>query len=356
MAELREVYDRVTEQRPPAPGALVRQRDRQHRSLRNRKLGTIALSAALVVAAILVVVLVGTEATNRGKRTNEPAVQPTVSPTPGAYLFNLETGQSTRVGGIESPGYLSPGIAVSRDGSMVAYSGNDPGGRLVIYVANADGTNIRPLEKTARFGAAVGPEFSPDGTQIVYQAKGPGNVAGDIVVVDVATGATTRVTDLEPAYSSLWYMGPHFAPDGRTIFFTSPRTPIASPGWDFWSVPASGGTPGLVLRGAIGGRISPDGRKIAYFEPNPSHDVPLRGDMWLADADGSNPRPVTGVRGDVFSARWSPDGTKIAYTEQASKSAYVVDLATGEVTRVLDDITEGFPEWVDDHTWIVGEN
>jgi Tol biopolymer transport system component len=354
MPELREVYFMVTEQRSPAPGALDRQRDRQHRSLRNRKLGTIALSAALVVAAILVVVLAGTDATNGGRRTNEPAVRPTVSPPPAAYLFDLDTGQRARVGGIESPGFMSPWIAVSRDGSMVAYSGNDPDGKLVIYVATADGTNIRPLEKTARFGPAVGPQFSPDGSQIVYQAKGPGNVAGAIFVVDVATGATTRVTDVEPAFSSLWYMGPHFGPDGRTIFFTLPRTVLSGEGWDLWSVPVSGGTPNVVVRGAIGGRLSPDGRRLAYFEPNPSH--PLRGDMWLADADGSNPRRVTGVQGDVFSARWSPDGTRIAYTAHASRSAYVVDLTTGEVTKVLDDIRDGFPEWVDNHTWIMGEN
>jgi Tol biopolymer transport system component len=356
MPELREVYSMVTEQRSPAPGALERQRDRQHRSLRNRKLGTIALSAALVVVAILVVVLAGTDATDRGTQTNEPAHRPTVSPTPGVYLFDLDTGQSTRVEGIESPGYPSPGIAVSRDGSMVAYAGNDPGGRLVIYVANADGTNVRPLEKTARFGAAVGPAFSPDGSQIVFQAKGPRNVAGAIFVVDVATGATTRVTDLEPAFDDLWYMGPHFGPDGRTIFFTLPRTVIAERGWDLWSVSVSGGTPELVLRGAIGGRISPDGRRIVYFEYNPSGGNGFLGDMWLADADGSNPQRVTGVQGDVFSARWSPDGTRIAYTERASRSAYVVDLTTGEVTKVLDDITDRLPEWVDDHTWIVGEN
>jgi Tol biopolymer transport system component len=355
MPELREVYDLVTEQRPPVPGALGRQRDRQQRSLRNRKLGTIALSAALVVVAILVVVLAGTDAIHQGTQTNEPAHQPTVSPTPGAYLFDLDAGQSTRIGGVESPGYQSPGIAVSRDGSMLAYAGHDPGGRLVIYVANADGTDIRPLEKTARDGAAVGPRFSPDGSQIVYQAKGPGNLAGDIFVVDVAAGTTTRVTDLDPGYSTLWYMGPQFGPDGRTIFFTAPR-PGTNQGWDLWSVPVSDGTPTLVLRGAIGGQVSPDGRSIVYFEPNPSHDDAYLGDMWLAEADGSNPQRVTGVQGDVFSARWSPDGTRIAFTEQASEGAYVIDLTTGEVTKVLDDLTGKFPEWVDDHTWIVGEN
>jgi len=355
MPDLREVYDLVTEGRPPAPGALQRQRDRQHRSVRNRKLGTIALSAGLVVAAILVVVLAGTGAMDRGGRTNEPADRPTVSPTPGAYLFDLDTGQSTQVGGIESPGYLSPGIAVSRDGSMVAYTGNDPARRLVIHVANADGTNIRPLERTARHGVPVGPQFSPDGSQVVYQAKGPGTLVGDLFVVDVATGATTRVADLE-AYSSLWYIGPHFGPDGQTIFFTLPRTGSTNEGWDLWSVPASGGPPELVLRGAIGGHVSPDGTRIVYFEPDPSADNGYLGNLWVADADGSNPQRVTGVRGDVFSARWSPDGTRIAYTEQSSRSAYVVDLTTGDVTKVLDDITDRFPEWVDDHTWIVGEN
>jgi Tol biopolymer transport system component len=356
MPDLREVYDMVTEQRSPAPGALERQRDRQHRSVRNRKLGAIAMSAALVVAAILVVVLAGMDAFERGTDTNEPADRRTVSSGPGAYLFDLDTGRSTQLGGIESAGHQSPWIAVSRDGSTVAYAANDLVGRLVIYVANADGTNVRPLERTARFGAAVGPAFSPDGSQIVFQAKVPpaGTLVGDVVVVDVATGATTRVADLEPAYSDLWYMGPHFGPDGQSIFFTSPRTGLADPGWDLWSVPVSGGTPELVLRGAIGGRISPDGRRIVYFD-NASHGNGPRGDMWLADADGSNPQRVAGVQGDVFSARWSPDGTRIAYTDQASRSANVVDVTTGEVTTVLDDITDRFPEWVDDHTWIVGE-
>ena len=243
---------------------------------------------------------------------------------------------------------------MSPDGSMVTYAGNDPGGRVVVYVANADGTNVRPLEETGRDGTAIGPRFSPDGSQIVYQAKGEGNRAGDIFVVDIATGSTTRVTDLEPAYSTLWYMGPNFGPDGRTIFFTSPR-PGTEQGWDLWSVPVSGGTPTLVLRGAVGGQVSPDGRTIAFFQTEPSRDG-SGGGLWLADADGSNRRHVRGVLGDVFSARWSPDGTRIAYTDLDAKTAYVLDPATGGVTTVLEDITDTFPEWVDDHTWIVGEN
>ena len=173
MPELREVYDLVTEQRPLAPGALERQRDRQKRSVRNRKLGTFALSVALVLAAILVVVLAGTEAIEGGRRTNEPADRPTVSPTPGAYLFDLETGQATQVEGIVSPGYESPGIAVSPDGSMLAYSGNDPGGRLVIYVANVDGTDVRPLERTAGSGRQWDRSSRPMARRSCFRPRAP---------------------------------------------------------------------------------------------------------------------------------------------------------------------------------------
>lgn len=355
MPEFREVYGIVTQRRPPLHDALAAQRVRQRRSLRNRKIGTFALSAAVVAAAILAVVLAGTDVADRGQHANEPADHAPASPEPGAYLFDIDTRQGTKIQGIESPGFLSPGIAVSGDGSMVAYGGNEPNGRPVIYVANADGTGIRPLGKTARDGIPVGPEFSPDGSKIVFQAKGPGNLAGDIFVVDVGTGATTRVTDLEPVYSSLWYLGPHFGPDGHTIFFTVPSETYTNEDFDLWSVPVSGGTPRLVLRGAVGGRISPDGRQIVYFKLDASADGTV-GDMWLADVDGSDHRRVAGVRGDVFSARWSPDGTRVAYTDQASEGAYVVDLTTGEVTRVLDGVSDTFPEWVDDHTWIVGED
>jgi Tol biopolymer transport system component len=75
--------------------------------------------------------------------------------------------------------------------------------------------------------------------------------------------------------------------------------------------------------------------------------------MWLADADGTAARRFGTVRGDVFSARWSPDGTRIAFTNTERSSAYVVDVATGEVSRVLEDVVDRFPEWVDDHTWII---
>jgi Tol biopolymer transport system component len=343
MPELREVFEMTTKQMgEPDVDSWREQKKRQRKASRNKKIGAISLSAALAVAVALLVVNTWV-LTDQGRETNVAGQPATLPSEPGAYLFDLETQQATRVSGISWD-------AVSPDGTMVAYEGTDPEGRNVIYVANVDGTNVRALEKTAATGPEpVGPQFSPDGSQIAFQAKDYGNLVGDIFLVDVATGQTTRLTHLKPVSSGLWDMGPTFSPDGQTVFFTRPT---GDQSWGLWSVAASGGRPTLVLRDAIGGRLSPDGRTILYFRSKPSSDDPFLGDMWLANADGTDARRLA-VRGDVFSARWSPDGTKISYFA-LGRGTYVVDVTTGEITKVLEDaFPDSWPEWVDDHTWIV---
>jgi Tol biopolymer transport system component len=93
---------------------------------------------------------------------------------------------------------------------------------------------------------------------------------------------------------------------------------------------------------------------LAYFRFSPGD--PFVGDLWLADADGTDARRL--ARGDLqtLSAEWSPDGTRIAYAEwggiDQGRGTYVVDVTTGETSKVLDDAY--FAEWVDGHTWIIG--
>ena len=71
---------------------------------------------------------------------------------------------------------------------------------------------------------------------------------------------------------------------------------------------------------------------------------------WLANADGSDRRQI--VDGRFFLPRWSPDGTRIAYDSER-EGVWVVDVGTGETTRVAD--RTGWPEWVDDDTLLIPE-
>ena len=280
---------------------------------------------------------------------------------PGLTLFDLETGQATRLTGLFAG---TPSIAVSPDGTMVSYQGIDEDGAGVIYVTNVDGTNIRALEETATTeGIPIGPQFSPDGSQIVYQRNAGGTLVGDLFIVDVATGQATQLTHLKPFSSGLWFMNPTFSPDGERVLFTRADVDysyrlsnFSNPSWDVWSVPATGGRPSLVLREAIGGGLSPDGRTIVYFTHPPGN--PFEGDMWLAYADGTDPRRLATGALQTLSAEWSPDGTKIAYAESGEHgeggrgATYIVDVTTGETSKVLDGAY--FAEWVDGHTLIIG--
>lgn len=73
----REVYDMVTKQKPPEPGALERQHTRQVRTARNRKVGAIAVAAAIGLVALIAVISnvgdgTGSQVASGPSETSEP--------------------------------------------------------------------------------------------------------------------------------------------------------------------------------------------------------------------------------------------------------------------------------------------
>lgn len=76
MPDVREVYEMVTAQRPADTGALERQRTRQIRTARNRKVGAFVVAAAIGVAAIVSIFAIR-EAQDATERTTGSDVEPT---------------------------------------------------------------------------------------------------------------------------------------------------------------------------------------------------------------------------------------------------------------------------------------
>lgn len=345
MPELKEVFEMVTKQTEPDLGAWKEQEQRQRRVSRNRKIGAFAVVAALgIVAAVIAVNALGADDTDRTAAPMEPV------PADATHvLFDLETGRMAAL-----PESLAGGFsyAVSPDGTELAYSPFpdpiDDDVRLLMYVANVDGSAVHRVMETFAVDQ-LNPRWLPSG-QIVYQRRNAfSEEVGDLYLIDPASGSETRLTALPELTSQHWFMSQSVHPDGHTILFNLPRGPLEDQVWDLWTVPSTGGELTLVRRNAAHGSSSPTGTTIAYLaRPGLRSENFGARSIWLADADGSDPRRLVGGT-NITWPRWSPDGTRIAYEDEGG--VYVVDVSTGATSRV---VTGGAPEWLDDDALIVG--
>jgi tricorn protease len=151
-----------------------------------------------------------------------------------------------------------------------------------IWVADRAGGAARRL--TSFQGETQNPKLSPDGRLVAFSAEYGGNT--DVYVVPVEGGQPRRLT---------WHPGGDlvqgWTPDGRAILFSSARAthaPSAAP--RFYLVSSDGGDEkAMPLPRAWQGKISPDGRRIAYRMNNSWDDERrnYRGGqnrpIWVAD-------------------------------------------------------------------------
>jgi Tol biopolymer transport system component len=100
-------------------------------------------------------------------------------------------------------------------------------------------------------------------------------------------------------------------------------------------------------------QFSPDGRRVA-FETDRSGETH---EIWLADADGSNPSPLT--RGPGLSQgtpRWSPDGRRIAFDslgEDGHYGIWTIDVEGGSPRRLTQGPgNDNVPSWSRDGRYV----
>ncbi|WKB55938.1 hypothetical protein [Eleftheria terrae] len=211
-----------------------------------------------------------------------------------------------------------PGACWSRAG-RIAYASDAVGDSDEIWTIAADGS--RPQRLTHHSGAPyIEPSFSPDGSQLVFEAS-VSETAAELWKVQANGGGLTRITrgfaDREPNWSpagdrivfqrlgddwALYTMKPDgsevqrvtppgwsctdasYSPDGKQLVFSA--TPPGEEGAQIAVVAASGGTPRLVTRssGYNGAPSwSPDGRRIA-FEASDDPDATRPTALWIIDA------------------------------------------------------------------------
>jgi Tol biopolymer transport system component len=214
--------------------------------------------------------------------------------------------------------------AYSADGRRIAYcSGQgDPAGHFDIWTMKQNGTDKQRVTNLG--GAAIFPDFSPDGSTIVFTAQPAGAATRNIYVVPSDGGTPQQLTSIgRNVY-------PAFSPDGSTIVFTSNRTGTSQ----VWVMDANGGNQTqLTFDAQPKDQVpdwSPDGTKIAYLAD--THGIPdvtqSWGDIWVMNADGSDQHPITHDATDYGTA-WSPDGSRIATMDMPTRTNYTLNAADG---------------------------
>lgn len=349
MAELREVFEIVTKQVEPDRDSWREQEKRQRRTSRNRKLSALAV-AAVIMAAIA---LFAATALRRGKDGSAPA---TVVPS-GSGLTLTEVGID---GSVRSTTRLPKGAmtpAISPDGASVAFVLLD-GPVSQIATMRLDGTGLHVITNDPI--SSVRPRWSPDGSQLVFYREDRNSVLH--LMVMNADGTSVREI---PGTHNPDNLPPDWSPDGSLILYSSMYTAFGSLYDDLSTIPATGGpshrltTTGLVDE--AGGDWSPDGRSIAFKRLNGGD-----WEIWVMNADGTGQRRVAALPNvNAEAPDWSPDGSKIAFigsvggidgSGKGHGSVYVVDVATGDITKVLRGVATGNLDSIIDAraTWLPG--
>jgi Tol biopolymer transport system component len=221
----------------------------------------------------------------------------------------------------------------------------DPTGMLAVM--SADGSNVRVL------GPGSMPAWSPDGRRIAFSRTTADGNSG-IFVMNNDGGGVTRLTRNSGGLDEQ----PSWSPDGRSLVFsrliwvsTSPDPVTSRARRDIYIASVDGGSASKLLDGPtddFAAQWSPDGNQIAFVriqnpEASGADAVPQ---VWIAGAEGSDPRPATNVKGGVFGFDWSGDGR--AFVFSTGCRLYVLELETRTLTRISLSMRVGCPS---DPSW-----
>ncbi|MDE0300993.1 MAG: hypothetical protein OXN17_20355 [Candidatus Poribacteria bacterium] len=222
-----------------------------------------------------------------------------------------------------------------------------------IWMIDREGTDRRNITKGRFKETILYPDWSPDGSKIVYWSRVGGNFGTpDIYVMDADGRNPKNLTD-DLHYDD----SPSWSPDGRNVAFAAYLRPrgnrVES---EIFVMDAKGDNRVNLTQNprAKSRQVSwsPDGTRIAYSaSPKPFlWSSPYN--IYVVNADGTDPVLLTAPERWAYEYHpcWSPDSKKIAfskYTPDGFHDIFTMNADGSELTNITQThrVSEGYPAW-----------
>ena len=206
-----------------------------------------------------------------------------------------------------------------------------------IYAVNPDGTGLAQLTHEPQGVSAQGPDWSPDGSRIVFARVNLSHFVGRIWIMNADGTGQHRLVSDTPGHSD---MQPNLSPDGRHIVFIR-----CLPNFEhcaIWIMRSDGTHRHVIVpflpapneTSNFDPKVSPDGRRVTFTRFG-FHGVISQ--VWVARIDGTHARPLTAPRLEAYVPTWSPDGGHIGFADNCCRpqsSLYVMRADGTGVTRL----------------------
>ncbi len=202
----------------------------------------------------------------------------------------------------------------SPDGSRILFRSNRSG-NFELWVCSKDGSNAVPV--TSLGGHLGSAHWSPDGREVVFDAITPSDKNVGIWVAPAAGGAARRLTPREMTADV-----PSWSRDGGYVYFMHDL--------EVWKVPAAGGSPAFITSGErLDVTESPDSRFLYYRKGRATPGI------WRSPTSGGEPVLVPGTE-TTFSRYWQlvQDGIYFVDPSGDSPALKYLDLTANRVQQL----------------------
>jgi Tol biopolymer transport system component len=212
------------------------------------------------------------------------------------------------------------------------------GGRLVFERTSRDTNIVRvDLQRTVAGTPAidriaqssfrdVAPQYSPDGTRLVFYSNRSGSV--QIWTSNADGTQATQLTSMDPLATT---GSPRWSPDGKEISFDS----NAGGFYQIYVIGSHGGKPRVLTSGSFNhfaSTWSPDGRWVYFGSPRGGRD-----EIWRVPSGGGALEQVTNF--GATHPQFSPDGVWMYFTKRdGADGLWRIAVAGGEPVKLADRV------------------